>query len=103
MAAVDPVVGPENIGRYVTKSNERRNALAVGVREREDEAVSEEQMWGNYIYFIKAVLPVAEEAGVKMALHPDDPPVPMLGGVARIFKSPEDFKRAWARYANSPS
>ena len=36
-------------------------------------------MWENYDYFIKAVLPVAEEAGVKLALHPDDPPVPMLG------------------------
>ena len=45
-----------------------------------------ERMFANYEYFIRAVLPVAEEAGVKMALHPDDPPVPMLGGVARIFR-----------------
>ena len=52
-------------------------------------------MFANYKYFIEAILPVAEEANVKMALHPDDPPVPMLGGVARIFKEPEDFKRAW--------
>ena len=37
---------------------------------------------------------MAEEAGVKLALHPDDPPVPMLGGVARIFRSFEGFKRA---------
>ena len=42
-------------------------------------------MWANYEYFIKAVLPVAEEEGVRLALHPDDPPVPMLGGVARLF------------------
>jgi mannonate dehydratase len=57
--------------------------------------VTEEEMWANYTYFIKAVLPVAEEAGVKMALHPDDPPVPMLGGIARLFYKVDNFKRAW--------
>ena len=55
--------------------------------------IGDEEMWDNFTYFIKAVIPVAEEAGVKMALHPDDPPVPSLGGVARIMKSPEAFKR----------
>ncbi len=55
--------------------------------------VSAEQMWENYAYFLQAALPVAEEAGVRLALHPDDPPVESLGGVARIFKSPDDFKR----------
>src|SRR5687767_14198298 len=43
-----------------------------------------DELWANYDYFIKAVIPVAEEAGVRLALHPDDPPVPSLGGVARI-------------------
>lgn len=55
---------------------------------------SEEEMWANYIYFMQAVLPVAEEAGVKLALHPDDPPMPMLGGIARLFYHFEGFKRA---------
>jgi mannonate dehydratase len=54
---------------------------------------TEEEMWKNYEYFMKAVLPVAEEAGVKMALHPDDPPVASLGGVARLFRGFEGFKR----------
>jgi mannonate dehydratase len=53
-----------------------------------------ETMWANYRYFMDAVLPVAESAGVKLALHPDDPPVPMLGGVARLFISLDAFKRA---------
>jgi mannonate dehydratase len=53
-----------------------------------------DEMWENYAYYIQAVLPVAEEAGVKLALHPDDPPVPALGGVARIMGSLEGFKRA---------
>lgn len=53
-----------------------------------------EEMWDNYTTYIQALLPVAEEAGVKLALHPDDPPVPSLGGVARIFGSFAGFKRA---------
>ncbi len=57
--------------------------------------ITEEQMWANYEYFMKAVLPVAEQEGLKLALHPDDPPVPMLGGVARLFYKPENFKKAY--------
>jgi mannonate dehydratase len=52
-----------------------------------------DEMWRNYEYFLKAVLPVAEESGVRLALHPDDPPVPSLGGVARLFGSFEGFKK----------
>lgn len=59
-----------------------------------DRTFTAEEMWDNYVYFMKAVLPAAEEAGVRLALHPDDPPVPMLGGVARLFHSFEGFKRA---------
>ena len=58
------------------------------------EMIDAETMWGNYERFMHAVLPVARDAGVKLALHPDDPPVPMLGGVARIFAKPDDFRRA---------
>jgi mannonate dehydratase len=65
--------------------------------------VTAEQMWANYAYFINAVLPVAEEAGVQMAIHPDDPPVAMLGGVARIFRDPAGFKRAWELNPTSPA
>ena len=55
--------------------------------------ISEEEMWENITYFLEKVIPVAEEAGVKMALHPDDPPVPSLAGIARILRSFEAFKR----------
>ncbi len=65
--------------------------------------VSAEQMWENYAYFLKAVLPVAEAAGVRLALHPDDPPVPTLAGIARIFISVENFKRAYELSNGSPS
>ncbi len=51
-------------------------------------------MWGSYEYFVAALVPIAEEAGVRLALHPDDPPVPSLGQVARIFRSVDALKRA---------
>ncbi|MCX6380435.1 MAG: mannonate dehydratase [Armatimonadetes bacterium] len=55
---------------------------------------SHEEMWENYDWYLSRILPVCEEAGVRMALHPDDPPVPVLGGVARLFHNFEGFKRA---------
>jgi mannonate dehydratase len=55
--------------------------------------VGDEEMWDNLTYFLDAVLPVAEKAGVQMAMHPDDPQVPQIGGVARIMRSPEAFRK----------
>jgi len=101
MAAVDQAAGASGIRGFVAKSDERLDAIAV--MEAEEETVSEEQMWENYVYFINAVLPTAEEAGVKLALHPDDPPMPMLGGVGRIFREPAGFKRAFELNPNSPA
>ncbi len=58
--------------------------------------VSEEQLWENFAYFLERVVPVAERAGVKLALHPDDPPISPIRGVSRIFTNVEAFKRAMA-------
>ena len=56
--------------------------------------VSEEEMWANMAYFLERVIPVAEAAGVKMALHPDDPPIPEpLAGVAQIASTLDQFRR----------
>lgn len=55
-----------------------------------------DEFWENYLYFAEALAPVAEEAGVVCALHPDDPPVAELGGLPRIFTSPESLERAMA-------
>jgi mannonate dehydratase len=62
-----------------------------------------EEMRRNYGRFLDAVLPVAEAAGVRLALHPDDPPVPAIGGVARLFTSPEDLAWAMERSGGSPA
>lgn len=55
--------------------------------------VTQEMMWNNLEYFLKAVVPEAEENGIKLALHPDDPPVPAIRGIARIMTSAEAFKK----------
>ena len=56
--------------------------------------ITAEELWANYEYFIKAVIPEAERYGIKLALHPDDPPVPRLGDVERIMISKANIKKA---------
>lgn len=64
---------------------------------------TEEEVWDNFIYFIKQAAPVAEEAGVMIGIHPDDPPGLELGGIPRcIFSSFEGYKRA-LEIADSPN
>ncbi|MDT8302772.1 MAG: mannonate dehydratase [Sedimentisphaerales bacterium] len=55
--------------------------------------ISEEKIWDNITYFLKQIIPVAEKAGVKMALHPDDPPISPLRGIGRILTSGSAFRR----------
>ena len=64
---------------------------------------SKEEIWDNYAYFIQKVVPVAEEAGVRIGIHPDDPPQPEIAGVPRcIFSSFEGYKKA-LEIADSPN
>ncbi len=58
----------------------------------DSQQVSESQFWSNFSYFIKAVVPVAEECGVKLALHPDDPPWDAFG-IIRPLGSKEGLER----------
>ena len=78
------------------------SSAEVGSRKSEVLRLSHDQVWANYEYFIKAVMPTAEKWGVRMALHPDDPCLDSLGGYARIFGSIEAYDRAYALYP-SPS
>ncbi|WP_435180539.1 mannonate dehydratase [Halorussus sp. AFM4] len=55
--------------------------------------ISEAELWENLDYFLEEVVPVAEEAGVKLALHPDDPPVESVRGVPRLVNSVENVQR----------
>ena len=63
---------------------------------------SVDEIWANYTYFVKQVAPVAEESGIVIGFHPDDPPVPSLFGVPRILSSFDDCKKA-LKIANSPN
>ncbi len=59
-----------------------------------DAAITAEELWDNYTYFLKAVLPHAEKHGIKLALHPDDPPLEKLGNVSRIMTSYTSIQKA---------
>ena len=61
-----------------------------------------DMLWENLAYFLKAVIPVAEKAGVRLALHPNDPPVPVSHGHAQIIASFNDWKKL-IELVDSPS
>jgi mannonate dehydratase len=91
-----------NMAEITSASPEEAIKYCVGPsRSNVDRQYSDDEMWENYDWFMERILPVCEEAGVRMALHPDDPPVESLGGVARIFRNFENFKRAMDTF-NSP-
>ena len=90
-----------HIGWYRTASDhvERGGALSTAFDMKDfapadDFEISEAQLWKNLESFFREIVPVAEANGVKLALHPDDPPVPQLGGVHRILISKQAIDRA---------
>ncbi len=58
--------------------------------------VSHEQLWDRFERFLNDVIPTAEEAGVTLALHPDDPPMPTVRGQARLVYQPRFYQKAAA-------
>ena len=70
------------------------HALMDGAPLTEEGEVSEATLWENLERFLTIVVPVAEEAGVKLALHPDDPPISPIRGVGRILTSPGALEKA---------
>ena len=85
----------ENIGRGGTKIVRFDYSLAKNEPLTTYGEISEEMMWNNLTYFLKAVIPVAEEAGVTMSMHPFDPQVPSLAGIARIICNVDEFDRVF--------
>lgn len=77
---------------------ERGGAKVTGYNAKDfvpcGKTITEEKLWDNYEYFLKAVIPYAEENEIKLALHPDDPPVKKLGDVSRIMISKDNIKKA---------
>jgi mannonate dehydratase len=81
---------PERGGALTSEFDEAA-ANAMGKTPNGD--VSEETIWKNAEYFVKAVMPTAEKFKVKMALHPDDPPISPLRGIGRILTSKKAYER----------
>ena len=65
-------------------------------------AYTEEELWRNFEYFMQRIIPVAKEAGVRLALHPNDPPTASLGGIPCLIRSWESYERAF-EIAASPA
>ncbi len=87
--------------------NKAPNAYAVSRHhminmENKDNPPTSDDLWNNFTYFIKAVIPEAEKAGVKLITHPSDPPLPVVAGVERIFISKEDYLKA-EKIADNPA
>lgn len=84
---------------------ERGGALVTGFNIGEftpcDKMITSVQLWDNYRYFINAVMPYADSYGIRLALHPDDPPLAKLGNVERIMTSKENIKKAIGMYEST--
>ena len=87
VAKIDPEQGIALPGWDTSyRPEELRHLLA------EYRSVDEEALWRNLEFFLRRIVPVAEESGVRMAMHPDDPPRPIFG-LPRIVKNHDDLVR----------
>ncbi|MDF1515104.1 MAG: mannonate dehydratase [Anaerolineae bacterium] len=55
--------------------------------------VTEDRLWENLKYFLDIIVPIAEQANVKLAMHPDDPPLSPIRGMSRIMRSLENYQK----------
>jgi mannonate dehydratase len=61
--------------------------------EKKLDPINREMMWDRLVYFLDRIIPAAEDAGVRLCIHPADPPAPSLRGIERIMNNPGDFKK----------
>jgi mannonate dehydratase len=69
------------------------NNLAKKYPLTHDREYSEDEMWINLEYWIKIITPIAEEEGIRLGIHPCDPPVEKLGGIPQLLRSFAAYKR----------
>jgi mannonate dehydratase len=81
---------PERGGALTTEFD---NGVATAQGLTQWGEIGEEKIWDNITYFLKEVMPVAEKYNIQMALHPDDPPISPLRGIARIVVSARNYRR----------
>lgn len=88
--SIDPDGGVQLPGWDTSYQPAQLKALLAEYRD-----VDETVLWANLSYFLKAIIPVAAEASIKMAIHPDDPPRPIFG-LPRIVKNRDDLAQLLA-------
>ena len=97
---------PERGGAKVTSFElthvEKAISLTIGAQQVGRETISTAELWTNLTGFLEAIIPVAEANGVTLCMHPDDPPLDVLLGKARIMNSIENFERL-VKIVPSPS
>ncbi|WP_437735612.1 mannonate dehydratase [Sorangium sp. So ce1335] len=87
VAQIDPEQGIALPGWDTSYRPEQLRAILDAYRN-----IGEEALWEHLEYFLRRIIPVAEEVGVRMAMHPDDPPRPIFG-LPRIVKNRDDLMR----------
>lgn len=87
VSRIDPQEGIDLPGWNTSYTRAELKALLEEYRN-----LDENDLWGNLAYFLRGVVPAAAEAGIKMAIHPDDPPRPIFG-LPRIVKNVDDLRR----------
>lgn len=78
------------------------HAVVSGLGDVPGAPLSRERMWDNLAWLLERIALVAEASGVRVAFHPDDPPLPEVRGVARILSTLDDLERA-VELGNSPN
>lgn len=88
LSAIDPSQDDLSLSGWDTSyTKEEQMGLIKAYKQ-----ISEEQLWEHLTYFLQRILPVAKELGIRMAIHPDDPPYSIFG-IPRIIKNLESYQR----------
>jgi mannonate dehydratase len=101
--AVDPLRRDEIwVARRDRRIADAKDSWVRGAHLGAGVTIDHDRLWANYEYFVRAIVPTAEEAGIRIGFHPDDPPAAELHGVARILTSVDALERA-ATVVDSPA
>lgn len=88
-----PARGGARVTGFDLREAERAMSLSATAEKISTDSISAEQLWTNLEWFLRELIPVAEQVGVYLAMHPDDPPLPVFRSKARIMNSVENFER----------
>ena len=69
----------------------------------EERSYDKTEIWNNFQYFLDRVIPVAEEVGVRLALHPNDPPLSCMAGIPSLIYNTDCYRKAFAMAHESPA